>query len=128
MNIRLIIVIIIMTLCVIDLTLTYYYIYKYKKWQPNKSYKLIEMNPLLRIAWEKLGLHLGMFVAAVIILALNYIVSKEAHWIIVCLLLGFLIFSMFNHAKNITLLIKLMEQYPLGHLPEAVFGIVQGNN
>jgi len=69
-----------------------------------------------------------MFIGAVIILALNYIVSKEAHWLIVCLLLGFLIFTMFNHFKNITLLIKLINQYPLGHLPVAVFGKVIGNN
>lgn len=128
MNLRLIIVIIVMTLCVLDLALTYFYITKYKAWQPNKSYKLIELNPLLRFMWEKFGIHLGMFIAAVIILALNYIVSKEAHWIVVTLLLGLLVFAIFNHIKNIGLLFKLIEMYPAGHLDPKIFGIVQGNN
>ncbi len=128
MNIRLIATILIMVLCVTDLCLTYFYIYKYKKWQPDKPYKLIEMNPLLRFFWNNFGLHLGMFIGAVLIIALNYVVAKNAHWLFICLLLGFLIFAMFNHARNIGLLIKLIEQYPLGHLPEKVFGKVVGNN
>lgn len=128
MNVRLLAVIIIMTLCVTDLCLTYFYIYKYKQWQPDKPYKLIELNPLLRFSWEKFGLHLGMFVASVIIIALNYIVSRDAHWAIVTILIGFLIWAIFNHHNNIMLLHKLIEQYPSGHLPEMVFGKVIGNN
>lgn len=118
----------ILTLCLVDLLATYYYIGTYKKWQPDKPYKLIEMNPLLRFLWNKFGLHVGMFIGAVVILALNYLVAKEAHWIIVLLLFGFLIFTMYNHYSNTLLLHKLIEQYPLGHLPAAVFGIVPGNN
>lgn len=128
MKIRLIAIIIIMVLCVTDLCLTYYYINKYKKWQPNKPYKMIERNPLLTFSWNNFGLHLGMFIGAVVIIALNYIIAKNAHWLFVCLLLAFLIFAMFNHTKNIGLLIKLIERYPLGHLPKAVFGKVIGNN
>lgn len=128
MNLRIIVIILIMILCVTDLCLTYYYVNKYKKWQPNKPYKMIERNPLLTFFWNNFGLHLGMFVGAVVIIALNYIVAKNAHWLFVCLLLAFLIFAMFNHARNIGLLIKLVEKYPLGHLPEKVFGKVIGNN
>ena len=128
MNIRIIMVVIIMTLCVMDLVLTYFYVKKYKEWQPDKPYKLIELNPLLRFSWEKFGLHIGMIVAGVLILALNYLVSKEAHWIFVCLLLGFLIFAIVNHIKNIDLLYKLIDAYPTGHLPEDIFGKVMGNN
>jgi len=128
MNTRILLVMIVMTLCVLDLCLTYYYVYNYKKWQPDKPYKLIELNPLLRLSWEKFGLHLGMFIAVVVILALNYIISKEAHWIIVAILIGFLIFAMLNHARNITLLTKLISEYPSGHLPIAIFGKVIGNN
>jgi len=105
MNIRLIAIIIIMILCVTDLCLTYYYVNKYKKWQPNKPYKLIERNPLLTFSWNNFGLHLGMFIGAVVIIALNYIVAKNAHWLFVCLLFSFLIFAMFNHTRNIGLLI-----------------------
>ena len=128
MNLRVIGVILIMTLCVIDLTLTYAYVVKYKLWQPNKHYKLIERNPLLVYLWNHFSLQLGMLIGAVIILALNYLISKEAHWIVVCLLLGFLIFALFNHVKNIDLLIKLVERYPEGHLPLSIFGVVEGNN
>ena len=128
MNIRIIITIIIMTLCVTDLCLTYFYVYKYKQWQPNKPYKMIEMNPLLRFSWENFGLHIGMIIASVVILALNYIISRDAHWAIVTILLGFLTWAVFNHINNTTLLFKLIEQYPTGHLPEAIFGKVIGSN
>lgn len=121
-------IIILVSLSFIDLTATYHYISKYKKWQPDKPYNLIEMNPLLNYLWEKLGFNLGMFVGSVIILALIYIVSKEAHWIVVALLFSFLVFSMFNHYTNTNLLYQLIEKYPLGHLPEETFGKVIGNN
>jgi len=127
-NWRIYAIVIILTLCLIDLVATYYYVYKYKKWQPNKPYKLIELNPLLRFLWNKFGLHLGMFIGAVIILSLNYIISKEAHWILVLIIFGFLCFTMYNHCNNITLLHKLIEQYPCGHLPVGTFGNVVGNN
>lgn len=125
---RLILIIIIMSLCIADLVLTAYYIYKYKSWQPNKPYKLIELNPLLVFLWEKMGFWIGMFIGAVIILSLNFIVSKYAHWLVVLLLLGFLIFTIFNHIKNFTLLEQLMKLYPSGYLPSAIFGVVIGNN
>ena len=121
-------VVIILTLSLIDLTLTYYYINKYKKWQPDKPYKMMERNPLLVFLWNKLGLNLGMFVGAVIILTLNYIICSEAHPIIIGILLLALCFVLFNHFKNIDLLINLIRKYPIGHLPEEVFGKVIGNN
>ncbi len=117
-----------MALCVTDLCLTYYYIHKYKKWQPDKPYKLIELNPLLRICWEKFGLHLGMFVASIVIISLNYIIAKEAHWIVVGLLLCILIYTMCNHVNNISLLWQLIEKYPSGYLDPKIFGEVIGNN
>lgn len=125
---RLIFIILIMGLCIADLVLTGYYVYEYRKWQPNKPYKLIELNPILVFLWEKMGFWIGMLVASVIILSLNFIVSKYAHWLVVLLLLGFLIFTIFNHIKNISLLYILMQKYPLGYLPEAIFGVVAGNN
>jgi hypothetical protein len=125
---RTVVLIIIMTLCVVDLALTFYYVKVYKNWEPNKPYKLIELNPLLVFLWNRLGLVIGMFVGAVIIISLNYIVAKNAHWIVVILLLGFLVFAMFNHTKNITLIHKLIEMYPSGYLPQVIFGTVEGNN
>ena len=127
MSIRLTILVIIMTLCILDLSMTYYYVYKYKQWQPEKPYRMIEMNPLLRICWENFGLHLGMFIASVMIIALNYIVAKEAHWIVVGLLFGLLCYTMYNHAMNITLLHNLINMYPSGYLPKEIFGEVVGN-
>ena len=127
-NWRIYAIVIILALCVIDLVATYYYVYTYKKWQPNKPYRLIELNPLLRFLWNKFGLHIGMFIGGVIILSINYLVAKEAHWIIVLLLLGFLVFAMYNHFNNISLLHKLIDKYPSGSLPEEIFGKVIGNN
>lgn len=125
---RTILIIVIMTLCVLDLVLTYHYVWKYKQWQPNKPYKLIELNPLLRFVWNKLGFHFGMFVAGVLIIGLNYFVARYAHWSVVFILLAFLIFAMYNHAHNTILLYKLIEQYPSGYLPVETFGYVPGNN
>ena len=125
---KLIMLIIVMALCIADLVLTAYYVYKYKQWQPNKPYKLIELNPLLVFLWEKMGFWIGMFVGSVIIISLNFIVSKYAHWLVVLLLLGFLIFTIFNHIKNFTLLYQLKALYPSGYLPASIFGIVVGNN
>ena len=117
----------IMILCVLDMALTYYYVIKYKQWQPDKPYKLMEKNPLLRFLWNTFGLHLGMAIGFVIIVALNYIVARYAHWSIVIILFLLLMYTMINHYKNITLLFNLIDQYPSGHLPEKVFGKVVGN-
>jgi len=125
---RIYIVIIIMSLCIIDLIATTYYIYVYRQWQPEKPYNKIELNPLLVFLWNKFGFAIGMFISAVILLALNFIVSKEAHWIVVLMLGLFLVFAMYNHFTNINLLHKLIEAYPQGYLPAEVFGEVVGNN
>jgi len=124
---RLIAIVVILTLGVLDLVLTYWYVHTYKQWQPNKPYNLIEKNPLLTFLWSKLGLQIGMMVGAVIILALQYIVTKEAHWGFVLLLFCVLVWVMFNHVNNIGLLSQLMEKYPSGYLPEAIFDVVEGN-
>lgn len=128
MDWRIILIIVIMTLSVIDLSATFYYVSKYKSWQPEKPYKLIELNPLLIFLWTKLGFILGSFVGSVIILSLVYIVVRYSHWTIVGLLLIVLIWTMFNHSNNIQLLWKLMEKYPSGYLPTEIFGVVEGSN
>jgi len=127
-NWRAIAVIVILSLGFLDLFLTLFYVDSYKKWQQNKPYKLIELNPLLVFLWNKLGLFLGMFVGAVFILTLQYIVIKEAHWIVVLLLFGFLLFTLYNHFNNISLLYQLISKYPSGYLPVETFGEVVGNN
>jgi len=69
-----------------------------------------------------------MIIASVVILSLNYIVAKNAHWSIATILLVILIWVMFNHTKNLGLLSQLIEKYPTGHLPHEIFGKVIGNN
>ena len=128
MDWRQIAVIVLLTLSVLDLSFTTYYVYKYKQWQPEKPYKLIETNPMLTYLWTKLGFKLGMIIGSIIILSLIYIISKDAHWAIVLILFLVLMFTMYNHAKNITLLHKLIEMYPSGYLPIETFGEVIGNN
>ena len=128
MNWRIYAIIIILALGILDLSLTYLYVAKYKKWQPEKPYKLIELNPLLVFLWNNLGLIFGTLVGGAIILSLQYIIAKGAHWFIVLLLFCVLIFLMFNHYKNITLLNQLIIKYPEGHLPIETFGNVVGNN
>ena len=125
---RQIAIIVILTLCILDLAFTYYYILKYKKWQPDKPYKLMEKNPLLVFCWNKMGLHFGMLVGGIVIIGLNYLVARYAHWSIVLILFLFMMFAMYNHAHNIQLLGKLITKYPSGHLPESIFGVVEGNN
>lgn len=125
---RIIALVLILLMGIADLSLTYYYVQKYKTWQPEKPYKMIELNPLLVFLWNKMGLLVGMIVGSIIILALQFIVVKEAHWVIVLILFGFLIFAIHNHTNNISLLHKLIEQYPTGHLPVETFGAVEGNN
>jgi len=128
MNFRLILIILIMSLSIVDLVLTGYYINKYKRWQPEKPYKLMELNPVLVFLWTKLGFWIGMFVGSVFILTLNFIVAKYAHWSVAVLVLGVLIFTLFNHVANLTLLFKLIAKYPSGYLPASIFGFVEGNN
>jgi len=127
-NWRTIAIIVLMTLSFIDLSATFYYVYKYKTWQPNKPYKMIELNPLLVFLWNKIGLFFGTLVGGAIILTLTYIVAKEAHYIVVGLLFCFLLFALFNHYTNINLLHNLIIKYPKGHLPVETFGEVIGNN
>jgi len=125
---RQVIITILIVLSVIDIVATYNYVSRYKKWQPNKPYELIELNPLLVFLWNTFGLHLGMFIGAIVLLALNYIVGKEAHYSIAIILLIFLIYATYNHNKNINLLFQLMDKYPTGYLPYDIFGRVIGNN
>ena len=127
-NWRVFTLVLLLTLSVLDLVFTFFYVTVYKHWQPFKPYNLIELNPLLVFLWNKFGLYLGMLIGSVIILSLMYLIGKEAHWIIIVILLIVLCFEMFNHWNNIHLLWKLMEQYPSGFLPESIFGIVVGNN
>lgn len=125
---RLVLLIVVMALCITDLILTAYYINKYKQWQPNKPYKDMELNPLLVFLWEKLGFITGMLIASVILLTLNFIIARDGYvWLVVILICSFA-FAMYNHINNLTLLHKLIEQYPTGHLPESIFGVVTGNN
>ncbi len=128
MNWRIYVIIILMTMSCIDLIATYHYVYKYKQWQPGKPYNLIENNPLLVFLWNTFGLHLGMAIGSVVILSLIYVVSKSAHPIVIGILFLILTYALFNHYTNINLLGKLITKYPLGHLPEKVFGKVVGNN
>ncbi len=128
MNWRTMMIIILLSLSIIDLISTYYYVYTYKKWQPNKPYKKIELNPLLRFLWKTFGLHLGMFIGSVVILSLIYIISKTAHPLVLVLFLCVLMWTMTNHWKNWGILVKLIDKYPSGHLPERLFGKIVGNN
>lgn len=121
-------IVILMTLSALDLSLTAYYVHKYKTWQPNKPYNLIELNPPLVFLWNNLGFWIGHIIGSIIILTLIFIVGKSAHPIVILVIFLFLCYAMFNHYTNITLLHKLIEQYPSGHLPEKIFGIVEGNN
>ena len=128
MEFRFYLIIVIMALCVLDLAFTFYYVHTYKVWQPNKPYKLIELNPILRFLWERMGFMIGSIVSAVILLSLNYIVAKYAHISIAIVLCLVLIWTMYNHAHNTNLLWDLIEKYPSGHLPIETFGEVIGNN
>lgn len=127
-NWRLYVLILVMIASTFDVCLTYYYINKYKTWQPDKPYNLMERNPLLVFLWNKLGLVFGTLSGLVIILTLEAIIIKEAHWVIVLILLGLLVFAFSNHYSNINLLNKLIEKYPSGYLPVETFGEVVGNN
>ena len=127
-NWRIYVIVALLILSIVDLSLTYFYVTKYKSWQPNKAYNLMERNPLLVFLWKHLGLHFGMLVGSTIILALVYIIAREAHWIIVLLLAVIMLATMINHFHNLPLLYKLIEKYPAGHLPEEIFGKVEGNN
>ncbi|GBE19388.1 hypothetical protein BMS3Abin17_00111 [archaeon BMS3Abin17] len=111
-----------------DLLLTFYYVHQYKKWQSDKPYNLIENNPLLVFLWNTFGLKLGMFIGSVMILSLMYIIGRSAHPIVVGIVFLVLCYALFNHHQNINLLVKLMQQYPDGHLPVKTFGNVVGNN
>ena len=121
-------IVILMSLSIMDLGATYYYISKYKNWQGDKPYKVMEMNPLLVFLWNNFGLHIGMIIGSVIILSLNFLIARSAHWVIILIVAMLMTFALGNHFKNIGLLHNLIKMYPTGHLPEETFGKVIGNN
>jgi len=125
---RTIAIIAILILGVVDLGATFYYVKKYRSWQESKPYNLIELNPLLVFLWNNMGLVIGMIVGSVIILTLQFIVAKSAHWAIVVILFLFLLWASYNHFTNINLLDQLITKYPSGHLPVETFGNVIGSN
>jgi hypothetical protein len=125
---RIILITIVMILSLTDLVMTAIYIEKYKKWQPEKPYKSMELNPILVFLWNNLGFIIGMIIGSVILLSLNFIIAKNTYWLIPIILGIFIIFNIFNHMKNFGLLNELIRQYPSGHLPQEIFGKVAGNN
>ncbi len=127
-NWRLYLIITLLILSFLDIILTHQYVYIYKKWQENKPYAMIEKNPLIVFFWNTFGLHLGTFIVAIIILSLVYIIGRYAHPVVGLLLIGALLFAMYNHFTNIPLLNQLIEKYPSGYLDPKVFGEVIGNN
>lgn len=117
-NWRIWIIVILMTLSLTDLVLTGYYIYKYKNWQPEKEYKLMELNPLLVFLWNNLGFWLGHIIGSIIILSLMFIIGKSAHPIIIGIVGLILIYALFGHYTNIGLLKELITKYPDGVIPK----------
>ena len=124
---RIILIAVIMALSLTDLIMTGIYVNRYKKWQPEKPYKLIELNPLLVFLWNNFGFAVGMVLGGIILLSLNYLIAKNTYWLIPAIIGVVLILNILNHFKNFGLLASLMEKYPLGHLPEQIFGSVVGN-
>ena len=125
---RIILMIVIMILSLTDLIMTGIYVKKYKDWQPNKPYKLIELNPLLVFLWNNLGFLIGMIIGSIVILTLNFIIAKNVYWIIPVIIIIVLILNIINHFKNFNLLFNLIKLYPEGHLPVEIFGNVTGDN
>jgi hypothetical protein len=111
-------IVILMTLSLIDLSLTGYYVHKYKTWQPEKPYKLMELNPLLVFLWNNLGFWLGHIIGSIIILSLVFIVGKSAHPIMVVGLGLFFLYAIWGHHGNINLLKELINKYPDGVIPK----------
>ncbi len=125
---RMIAIVVILLLGVADLILTYHYVKTYRGWQETKPFNMIELNPLLVFLWNNLGLIVGMLVGSVMILTLQFLVARNAHWGFVILLGVILCWVMYNHSNNISLLNQLIEKYPSGHLPVETFGNVIGSN
>jgi hypothetical protein len=117
-NWRIWVIVILMTLSLTDLVLTGYYVHKYKTWQPEKEYKLMELNPLLVFLWNNLGFWLGHIIGSVIILSLVFIVGKLGHPIIIILIGLFFLYAIFGHFTNIGLLKELIIKYPNGAIPK----------
>ena len=109
-------VVILLAMSLIDLGTTFYYVNTYKAWQPEKSFNLIEQNPLLVFLWNNLGFIVGMLVGSIIILTLIFLVAKSAHYAVVGLLFLFLCYALINHYFHITMLQDLITKYPLGHI------------
>ena len=118
----------VLSMGIIDLALTYDYLTKYKKWQPNKPFNMIEMNPLLVFLLNRYGIKAGLLSGGIVILIIQFIIALDAHWVVVALLIIFQIYALFNHNKNLNLLDKLIKKYPTGYLPKETFGEVVGNN
>jgi len=127
-DLRFLLFILALAWAIADLGLTYIYVKRYKNWQPNKSYNLIEMNPLLVFLWNTLGLNLGMIIGSVIMVSIIYFIAVYTHIALVILLLATQFFALLNHNKNINLLNKLIKKYPDGKLPKETFGKVEGSN
>ena len=96
----------------LDFSLTYYFVDTYKTWQPDRLFEDMEMNPILITLWNTFGLKLGMLIGMLILLPIQYFIAKKV-WIgLVILFGGFLLFIMYNHYINITLLHELMKLHP----------------
>lgn len=111
---RILAMVILIALSSIDLGLTYYYAKTYKTWQPDKSFNLIENNPLLVLLWNTFGLKLGMLIGSLIILSLIFIIGKAASPVVLGVIFFIFAYALFNHYTNINLLHQLIIKYPLG--------------
>jgi len=70
--------IVIMILSLVDLTATYFYVSTFHAKFPSLDYTALEANPILRMAWQKFGLPLGMILGGAIVFALLSLIALTA--------------------------------------------------
>lgn len=97
---------IILLLFLVDITFTYLNISKFRKLYPKKDPYLIELNPLLRFLWKKLGLLKGGIVGTIIQIGLLFIIFLVFNRDTLLVLMGAFLMVILIHLDNFILLLK----------------------
>lgn len=92
-----------------ELLLTVFYVRKYKKWQPEKSYKQMESNPLLIFSWNSLGFVMGSIIGIlIIVIAISFVtIALRTFGFLVPI---FLSVAFINNGRNLIKLNKLIKE------------------
>lgn len=94
---------------IVDVFFTYLNVIKFRKKFPDKDYCQMEMNPIAKFCWKRLGLFYGGIVSTIFALSVILLFVFNFSHDLKMILIGIYLFVIFAHLNNYSFLTKKVE-------------------